>query len=51
LRNVGTDFRKFLKWMLMKENMRVWTDFIWLGIRISGKPIVVTVMNFQIRVS
>jgi hypothetical protein len=51
LRDVGTDSRKFLQWMLMKENMRLWTDFIWLEVRISGMPIVETVMNFQIRVA
>jgi hypothetical protein len=47
LRDVGVNSRKLLQWILKKEDVRVWTDFIGQKIGISGKPIVETAMNFQ----
>jgi hypothetical protein len=37
LGELGIDGRIILKWILKKENVKVWTDFMWLRIGASGR--------------
>jgi hypothetical protein len=36
LKNEGVDVRKISNWFICKENVRMWTEFIWLRMGSNG---------------